>query len=513
MARLVHLLPKIWQWWRIGLAFRRVKQADASEREFAEQALAKVMGDAKGLAMKIGQVMAGNAEDNAFLPLVQSVQPVSLKVMQPILEGHLGMVLTDVFQQFEESKAAASLGQVHHGVLLDGRVVAVKMRYPGIVQAVESELALTSRLPAGGPVKRWKINTANYKAVLHQQLLGETDYLAELQTQQRFKQHLKVPGLHIPEVFPALSCEAVLVQSWEDGSRFSEACAWSKMHRLEIGRTLLMTLFQSLFVHGEVHADPHPGNYLFRLDNSNHAETILLDYGCTVRLEKHTRLALLKLIDAYRNQQACDAFSCFIEMGFEADKLGHIQTELPSVCQLLFQPFLVDKAFPINEWQLSSAIKDLLEERRWWFRSAGPAELLLLLRAFHGLKEQLENLAIALPWWPLLQHVVGDELLQEARLFQCKSALSEAAPVLIANLAHKLCIRLSENGVQRIAIEFPAAAVFDLETLMPESVMEWISDAGINLDTIKQGLKKEGLSPQPLFNLTVENQQCLVWLE
>ena len=76
---------------------------------------------------------------------------------------------------------------------------------------------------------------------------------------------------------------------------------WSKKERLQIAKTLLVTLFKSIFVFGEIHGDPHNGNYLFRRDKQSKTEIILLDYGSTVLITKPRRLALLKLIDAYRN--------------------------------------------------------------------------------------------------------------------------------------------------------------------------------------------------------------------
>lgn len=511
----ISVLRKARQWWRIGWAVRTLKRVNADEREFAQRALANALGDARGLAMKIGQFMAGMDDDiSPYHQLVVSVEPIPLSVMKPLLEKQLKQPVEAVFQSIDEAIAAASLGQVHHALRLDGTEVAIKMRYPGIVAAVKADLALSDRLPAGGPVKKWRINTDDYKNALRRQLLRETDYLLEMQTQLRFKGSINVPGLHIPTIYPELCTDAVLVQSWETGERFNVVCTWPKKDRLEIGRTLLMTLFQSLFVNGEIHGDPHPGNYLFRHNNGT-PQTVLLDFGCTVFINKQNRLALLKLIDFCRHGgENCDLSRCFVAMGFDAEKLSHLHADLPQLCDVLFQPFLVDRPFPLDQWQLGASLKKLLDERRWWFRTAGPADLFLLLRAFHGLSQQLEKLDIALPWWPLLQHVVGEQLLEQARNLELPAVDEFHPPNEIAyDRARKLCVRLQENNTIRISVDLPAEAAFDLESIIPSQVLLMlVSHSDINFIELSQRLRKEGLLAQTLCDFTTGEKHCQIWL-
>ncbi|MGZ4980494.1 MAG: ABC1 kinase family protein [Methylobacter sp.] len=510
-------LRKARHWYRIGLSMRRLKRVKDAEREFAQQALSKALGEARGLAMKIGQFMAGFDDSNPYHHLIVSLEPLPLTALKPALATSLNRTLEQVFQRFDEAAVAASLGQVHHAQLLNGDEVAVKIRYPGIIEAVKAELSLLDCLPAAGPVKQWRINTSDYKNTLRRQLLRETDYLIEMQTQQRFKQKLRAPGLHIPEVFPELCSDAVLIQTWETGSCFSDACTWPKKDRLEIGKTLLMTLFQSLFVTGEVHGDPHPGNYLFRHDAAGNPQTVLLDFGCTVLIRKQSRLAFLRLIDACRKVGGRDfePLKCFAAMGFDAEKLGHLQDDLPQLCNLLMRPFLAEKPFHVEQWRLSTSMKELLDERRWWFRAAGPADLFLLLRAFHGLSQQLEKLDVALPWWPLLHHVVGDQLLAQARTLELP-AIAEPQPDrrLTYDRARKLCVRLVENGVICLSTDLPAEAAFDLESIMPEQVLSTLlSNSKVDLAELNSRLRNEGLLSQQLFNDTIGTRQCRVWLE
>lgn len=513
--QLLRIPAKFLQWIRIGFAVRRVQKTSAVDQVYAQQALANLLGEARGAAMKVGQLMAGHTENNSFQPLVTSITPLPLARVLPILETAIKQPVENRFKVFDESRAAASLGQVHHAILQEGIDVAVKVRYPGIVEAVKAELKLADWMPSAGPFKRWQFDATDYKGILRRQLLREMDYAIEAQTQQRFKQNMSVPGLHIPTVFREVCNELVLVQSWETGCRFGEVCTWSKKERLEIGRTLLMTLFQSLFVHGEVHGDPHPGNYMFRRNEQGKSETILLDYGCTVLITKPRRLALLRLLDSYHQNKTMDPLQCFSTMGFSAQKLKHIDAKLPDLCAILFEPFIVQRPFETAQWQLSEKLNTLLAEQRWWFRAAGPADLMLLLRAFQGLNQQLIQLEIALPWWPLLEYVVGKQLLDQARTLKMTSVTPESQTNdRLTVTARKLRVLIAENNEPDITLDFPAEAAIELDAIMPDSVLSEIQrTTDFNLTKFTRRLHREGITPQLLFESNDGIKKYKVWLD
>ena len=516
-SQLFGVPTKFLQWARIGIAVRHLKKTTEEDQVYAQQVLANLLGEARGAAMKIGQLMAGNGESNSFTPLVTSITPLPLTRILPILETAINRPVLKLFKVFEESKAAASLGQVHHAILDDGTEVAVKVRYPGIVEAVKAELKLVSWMPSAGPFKRWKFDSTDYKNILHRQLLRETDYSIEAQTQQRFKQKMKIPGLHIPKVYQEISNESVLVQSWETGCQFKEVKSWSKKDRLEIGRTLLMTLFQSLFVNGEVHGDPHSGNYLFHHDEQGNPVTVLLDYGCTVLITKPRRLALLKLLDSYHKNGDIDPLQCFSEMEFSFEKLENINDKLPALCEILFQPFIVQRPFDTTQWQLSEKLNQLLEEQRWWFRAAGPADLMLLLRAFQGLNQQLTHLDIALPWWPLLEHVVGNQLIEQARALKITKTVhnhKKNNKHMVIGDARKLRVLISENDGPDTTLNFPAEAALELNGIMPKSILTEIQcTTGFNFTKFTHRLNHEGIRPQLVFESNKGLKKYRVWLE
>ena len=516
MSRSIIEIPmRFFRWLKIAFATRRLNKLSPAEREQAQKAIANLLSESRGITMKVGQLFAGDAEDDPFRSLITSIKPLPLVQIMPTLQAQFEQTVEHIFNDIQESQAAASLGQVHYAQLADGSEVAVKIRYPGIKDTINAELKLTDWLPSAGPFKRWQFDSHAYKDTLRRQILRETDYTIEAQTQQRFKEHLNIEGLHIPLIYPALTREAVMVQSWEEGCRFEEVYHWSKKQRLEIAKTLLVTLFQSLFVYGEIHGDPHNGNYLFRVDENDKPIIILLDYGCTVLTSKPRRLALLKLIDAYQNNIKISPLQCFVAMGFNADKLQHIDQQLPKLCDILLLPFVQQHAFVINDWQLSTKLKTLLAEQRWWFRAAGPADLILLLRAFNGLVLQLQKLQVSLPWGALLKYAVGEALLQEARDLELPDIHIKTVTTHNVHIsARKLSVRVYENNQESISLDLPAEAALELESIIPSSVLKEIeSGTDMNLVKLTTDLQQRGVSPQLLFETETGSKRCRVWLE
>jgi hypothetical protein len=169
----------------------------------------------------------------------------------------------------------------------------------------------------------------------------------------------------------------------------------------------------------------------------------------------------------------------------------------------------------MQEWQLSTSLQALLGEQRWWFRAAGPADLMLLLRAFHGVSQQLAQLDVALPWWPLLQNVVGQELLAQARAFELPPVSADDS--LSANShshAQRLCIRITEHGNPTIAMDLPAETAANLESIIPVSVREQIAaTTTLDIAGLSRRLQREGIVPQELFSVGLGQQHCRVWLE
>src|SRR6476469_4825624 len=144
-----------WAGTRAANALRSDEAAEAATGERAAataRELVKQLGQMRGAAMKVGQVLSTvdftaipESEREEFKRTLASlrdeVPPLPFERMEKLLRDELGIPLSEAFADFEpEAFAAASIGQVHRAVTHDGRRVAVKVQYPGVAEAVETDL-------------------------------------------------------------------------------------------------------------------------------------------------------------------------------------------------------------------------------------------------------------------------------------------------------------------------------------------------------------------------------------
>jgi hypothetical protein len=285
-----------------------------------------------------------------------------------------------------------------------------------------------------------------------------------------------------------------------------------------IGRTLLMTLLQSVFQVGEVHGDPHMGNFFYRHDQKNQPKVVMLDYGCTLTIATKARFALLQLIIATREKQSHNSLANFVSMGFEEKKLVHIVEELPLLVQILFKPFLQDTPFLPKNWHIKASFEQLLADKKWWFRSAGPSDLFLLMRAFQGTIRQLERLQVHLPWWPLLLQAVNNEVIQQAREFiadPLKETLTKIETVVVAN---SLKIHVIKQGKTLIEMSFPALAALELEEMLSDSLPIEIQEKimttlEVDFSQLQSRFFATRFKPQIIVDFEQSDRSYKIWLE
>src|SRR5437870_1497861 len=172
-------------------AGRRRKRDDFVLRTAED--VTRTMGEMKGAVMKFGQIlslMSGTVPAEMMTELASlqsSAPPMAFNLVEDTFEREFGRAPARVFRRFErEPFAAASIGQVHRAELSDGRLVAVKVQYPGVRQAIEHDLSnVAMMIGMAGAVSRG-LDAGPIVRDLKEGILAELDYLREAASQQRF---------------------------------------------------------------------------------------------------------------------------------------------------------------------------------------------------------------------------------------------------------------------------------------------------------------------------------------
>ncbi len=278
-------------WLRIRMIFasrERKKRMDDKARVKTAQEAAALMGNMKGVFMKLGQIVSfahdalPDAAQKALSTLQQDAPPMDFTLARGVVEAELGGDLGRFFKSFDEVPlAAASIGQVHRARLLDGTDVVVKVQYPGVDAAIEADLGSIDRMGVMAAMFNKSVDFPSLLGELRLRLLEELDYRREARHQELFR-HLWLghPMIRVPRVFGSHSRRRILTSEYVRGFTFYEFNKVADARERQIASASIADfVFDSMFVHLVYNGDPHPGNYLFHDDGA----VTFIDFGCVKR--------------------------------------------------------------------------------------------------------------------------------------------------------------------------------------------------------------------------------------
>lgn len=274
--------------------------------------------------IKLGQALSTRpdlvpAPYLAALARMQShATPVEWDAIRTQVENALERPLAEVFAWFDPAPlGSASLAQVHRARLLDGRPVAVKVQRPGVADEVRQDLAVLESIASGvdhttGLGQR--VRFSDWAHEFRKALMGELDYTLEAANLERFSEHLAdYPDLLIPRPVWPLTRTRVLVMDLVNGDPLN-----GHLHlrlpinaREDLCESLLRGYLDQMFVHGEIHADPHPGNLLITDDG----RLAIIDLGMVAHVPPRQRTRLLKLMFSAVEGRGDDAADEVIALG------------------------------------------------------------------------------------------------------------------------------------------------------------------------------------------------------
>ena len=255
--------------------------------------------------IKLGQLLSTRTD---LLPpayveslsrLQDELEPFPAAVARDTIEEELGVRLSRVFDEFDETPmAAASLGQVHRATLRDGRPVVVKVQRPGIRRLVLDDLEVLENV-----AERLEAHTERGRLLAVTDLLGqvrralldELDYRKEAANLVRLREIVAgQPQLVVPAPYDDFTTGRVLTMDRIEGKKVTEL---SGLARLDVdgdrlARELFRAYLDQILVHGFFHADPHPGNVLLTPDG----RLGLIDVGMVARVPPELRDRLVQLL-------------------------------------------------------------------------------------------------------------------------------------------------------------------------------------------------------------------------
>jgi predicted unusual protein kinase regulating ubiquinone biosynthesis (AarF/ABC1/UbiB family) len=268
-------------------AERRVEIDRELELKSAAQ-VSERLGQMKGALMKLGQ-MASYLDEGlpaplraALAQLQSSAPPMSADLAAEVIERELGAAPDRVFVEWDPDPiAAASIGQVHRAVVVDPatgreRAVAVKVQYPGVDQAIDSDLRNADLLGFLLQQGFSGLDPAEMVDEVKVRIREELDYTTEARNQQIFADFFRGhPFIRVPEVLPSLSTSRVITSELVVGKSWAEVKQADQAHKDHIAEVLFRFVFRSLYGMHKFNGDPHPGNYIFHDDGS----VTFLDFG------------------------------------------------------------------------------------------------------------------------------------------------------------------------------------------------------------------------------------------
>jgi predicted unusual protein kinase regulating ubiquinone biosynthesis (AarF/ABC1/UbiB family) len=328
---------------------RRAGEDDAVERfhERTAERYTELLGHSRGVLMKLGQTMSmidsRAVGTGGFWPYQKAMSrlqadapPMHPELVREVLEAEIGSAV-DQFAEFsDEPMAAASIGQVHRGILRDGRHVAVKIQYPGVDQAIRDDLANTELLAT---FLRFMTSASgmkpDFRSVAREaaaRISEEVDYRHEaamiIAFSDLYRGH---PFIRVPDVIPEASSDRVLTMSYLDGMDWAQA-QQANQNLKNVWAEVIVRFSQGSFRHANLmHADPHPGNYRFNPDGT----VGFLDYGCVKVLPELQRWRLVAMNRAVIERRKHDYRDLMVQAGFlaadsdlTADELYQWQLEM-----------------------------------------------------------------------------------------------------------------------------------------------------------------------------------------
>jgi predicted unusual protein kinase regulating ubiquinone biosynthesis (AarF/ABC1/UbiB family) len=413
-----------------GTKATNVGRSEESSKERLEQRhletamkMVGALGQMKGAAMKLGQF--ASFIDTEFIPdeyrEIYQEQLAKLRTDAPAMpwekvekvleEEYDGEPLSELFAEFEqEAFAAASIGQVHRAELLDGRIVAVKIQYPGIAEALDADLRNAGTIVRLARALAPGLDAKAIAKELRERVMEELDYEYEAQNQRTFSRAYRDhPFIYVPEVITRLSRRRVLVTELVEGLDFEQVKELSDEERSRFGEIVFRGSFGSIYHLQHFNADPHPGNYIL-LDDGRVA---FLDFGMTKKLDHEQIVLEQRAFDAASRQEPEAFRQALHDLGFIKNPSKLDAERLLEHMRAVGGWYIEDREIEISAKRVMKIIESTNDPRSEYYdlmrREAMPADELMGRRMEIGVVAVLGQLRAKRNWHRIMREWIYAE--------------------------------------------------------------------------------------------------------
>lgn len=357
-------------------------------------AVADKLAHLRGAAMKLGQLVSMDSGD--LLPkelavlldkLRADAQPMPHKQLVQLLKSNWGPNWLDKFSHLElRSFARASIGQVHEATTESGEKLALKIQYPGVANSIDSDVDNVAMLIKMSGLMPKQVVIDPLIAEAKQQLLVETDYLAEGKRLQEFKQGLKSHTQYrVPEFYPQYSTDHILAMEFVSGKELVAFENAAQAQRDKIAEDLIRLFFIEMFELGAIQSDPNLANYLY---DDGAQQVVLLDFGASRSIPLPLAQGYWLLLKAGLEQNKENMIEAIYAIGYFGDEIDEAYQEI--VLELFFmatEPLRAQQPYDFAQSDIATQIRDKgmalsTKERQW---HTPPVDALFIHRKLAGL--------------------------------------------------------------------------------------------------------------------------------
>ncbi|KKO54707.1 ABC1 kinase family protein [Paenibacillus sp. DMB20] len=378
----------------LSLPVRWISREQPESMTLGER-IRRVLEDLGPTFVKFGQLASTRSDllpesiIKELVKLQERVPPFPAENARALIEQEWGAPIGDVLLSFkDEPLAAASIGQVHAGVLKNGKSVAIKVQRPGAQRMIGRDLEILRDLVSLAEkhwdwVKLYRVDRMVDEFA--RAVMAEMDYSHEARNAEKIAaQFSGSDWIGVPAIYWEYTTSRVLMMEYVEGITLSRSLELQeKGHDLKTAAEhLIEGLLHQIFIEGFFHADPHPGNLLIQ----ENGRLVFLDFGLVGHLSEDMKDNLSMLIIALMRRNTEGMIRAVLRMGVvpEDCDLELLRADLERLRNEYYD-------VPFSQVQIGKALTDLfgVAQRH---RIELPPDLTLLGKSLLTLEGVIEHL-------------------------------------------------------------------------------------------------------------------------